>query len=118
MTQEATTACSRSLGIALSPIAHLQTLPPAGRVCSCISNWKHISDDPWILKVVSGYHLELAYMPHQQATPRERQLSELEQDMVTEEVEKLLLKQAIKPVTEAPNQFLSSLFLIPKKDGA
>ena len=68
--------------------------------------------------MVTGYHLELACIPHQRVTPRERQLSELEQDMVTEEVEKLLLKQAIKPVTENPNQFLSSLFLVPKKDGA
>ena len=69
MTQEAITAYSRSLGIILSPIANLETLPPAGRVCSCIRNWELISDDPWILEVVMGYRLELAHIPHQRVTP-------------------------------------------------
>jgi hypothetical protein len=38
--------------------------------------------------------------------------------MVLEEVEKLLLKKAIKKVQEVPNQFLRNLLLVPKKDGS
>lgn len=38
--------------------------------------------------------------------------------MVSEEVGKLLSKQAIKQIKEVPNQFLSNLFLVPKKDGS
>ena len=38
--------------------------------------------------------------------------------MVSEEVEKLLLKQAVKQVQDIPSQFLSNLFLVPKKDGS
>lgn len=116
MNQQAVTACSRSLGITLLYITGLETLPPAGRVRSCIVNWKQISDDPWILGVVMGYRLELAHMPQQWWVPRERALEEPEQDKVSEEVANLLSKQAIKQVKEVPNQFLSDLFLVPKKD--
>lgn len=118
MTPEAITACSRSLRITLLPITHLDTLPPAGRIRYCIGNWTTISGDPWILEVVRGYRLELASMPQQRCTPRERPLSVQEQDLVSEEVEKLLLKQAVIKVQEVPNQFLSDLFLVPKKDGS
>ena len=92
-------------------------LPPAGWIRSCIGNWEQISDDPWILEVVMGYHLELAHMPQQWSSPQERSLKESEQDMVSE-VAKLLLKQAIKLAKEVPNQFLSVLFLVLKKDGS
>lgn len=63
-----------------------------------------------------GYRLELAHMPQQWWVPRERALEEPEQDKVSEEVANLLSKQAIKQVKEVPNQFLSDLFLVPKKD--
>ena len=106
MTQHAIAACSRSLGITLSPITGLETLPPTGRIRSCIGNWKQISDDSWILEVMMGYHLELAHMPQQWSSPQERSLKEAEQEMVSEEVVKLLLKQAgqrsPKPVSERP----------------
>ena len=118
VTQVAITACSRVLGITLFPIMHVETFPPPGRVCSCINNWEHISDDHWILEVAKGYHLELACMPHPRTTLQERPLPESEQDIVLAEVTKLLVKQVIRKVKELPTQFLSVLFLVLKKDGS
>ena len=77
-----------------------------------------ISNDPWILETVNGHHLELAYTPRQRVPPRQRSLSGKEQALVSEEVVKLIAKQAIREVTEATNQFVSELFLVPKKDGS
>ena len=34
-----------------------------------------------------------------------------------EEIQKLIAKDAVKRVTSCPNQFLSQIFLVPKKDG-
>ena len=118
MTLASVNACATSLGISLTLVPHLQNLPPAGRVCSCIMNWRNLSDDPWILETVQGYRLELAYTPKQQTVPKRKHLPESEQKMVSEEVEKLLLKQAVRQVKNAPNQFLSDIFLVPKKDGS
>ena len=74
---EAISVCSTSLGITLLPIAHQKTLPPAGRIRRFIWNWTSTSDDPWILEVVMGYCLELAYTPQERGTPREWFLSNL-----------------------------------------
>ena len=100
MTRDRVSACSSSLGIELSFLSHLDTLPPAGRIQFCTSNWESISDDPWILAVVQGYRLELASAPWQKSSPHGRAMSTTEQSWVSEEVEKLLVKQAIKEVEE------------------
>ena len=44
-----------TLGIALSPIDHLDSLPKAGRLKLCLVNWRMITSDPWIWQVVTGY---------------------------------------------------------------
>lgn len=51
------------------------------------------------------------------STPTKALLKE-EQVLVSQEVQKLVLKQAIKEVREVPNLFLSQLFLVLKKDGS
>ena len=69
-----------------------------------------------MLQVVRGYKLELASTPIQRVPPRVIQAKN--SHLITEEVHKLLLKGAITMVTPCQNQFLSRIFVVPKKDGS
>ena len=71
-----------------------------------------------MLQSVQGYHLELVRQPIQKVPPPELHLSEIAQQHIEAEVEKLIQKQAVLAVTAMPNQFVSSIFAVPKKDGS
>lgn len=117
MTTDSVTACSEALGVILTLIADLEHLPQAGRLTFCTRNWTGLSQDPWIVEATTGYRLELPQIPQQQWTTQQRNLTLPEEDLISEEIQKLLTKQVIKQVKRTPGQFLSQLFLVPKKDG-
>ncbi|XP_053161469.1 uncharacterized protein LOC128349360 [Hemicordylus capensis] len=77
--------------------------------------WHHITSDQWVLSIVAmGYVMEFKeHLPFlaMRYTP--------ESPVLWEEVQKLLLKEAISPVQGALSQtgFYSRYFLIPKRDG-
>ena len=67
-----------------------------------------------------GHHIELMSPPVQHSLPRMPHLSSSQQRMLDQEMEELLLKEAIHQVpTHAPlnEGFISSMFIVPKKDG-
>ena len=70
------------------------------------------TSDPWILHVVEGYQLDLIETPYQRRCPAKVQLKE---SMISEEVESLCRKQAKKAVLAQKDQFLSQIFLVPRK---
>ena len=45
-------------------------------------------------------------------------ISEIAQQHIETEVEKLIQKEAVLAVSAIPNQFISSIFAVPKKDGS
>ena len=52
----------------LKPLA-VNHLPLVGRLKHCISNWVVISNDPWVLETVQGFHLDLMSAPQQLSVP-------------------------------------------------
>jgi hypothetical protein len=106
------------LGISLNTIPHLESLPAAGRTGFCQGNWRIISSDAWIAQVVGGYRLELMTQPNQRNPPCPITMGKAESMAITSEIGKLSEKGAIKPVQPYVGQFLSQLFLVPKKDGS
>ena len=70
-----------------------------------------------MLQVVRGYKLELLSTPVQTSQPVAME-SRKDQDLVGAEVQKLLDKGVVKIVNTCPNQYLSRIFLVPKKDGS
>ena len=95
----------------------LSHLPPAGLLPHCISNWEAIAADQWVLQVVRGYSLELLSRPSQRSQPI-TVVPKGETASIGEEVQKLLEKGAIKVVDPCTDQFVSRIFLVPKKDGS
>ena len=86
----------------------------AGNLANQIANWCGITTDPWILEAVSGYRLELASQPYQLFTPSPINFSD---SVVQSQIQTLLDKGAIEHVEYTQGEFISILFLIPKKSG-
>ena len=89
----------------------------AGRLKYFQNNWHLISDDPWVLETITGYKIEFHSMPHQIAWPHIF-VSTTQQEAVQAEKDKMALQGAIHPVSSnTEGGFVSSIFLVDKKDG-
>ena len=82
-----------------------------------MNKWTELTDDQEILDIVSGYQLDFSEIPHQRKPPTPFNFSKEEERLVDLEVEKLLRKGAIEEVEPCEKQFLSNIFMIPKKGG-
>ena len=90
-------------------------LPLAGRLGYYIKNWEKITQDQNILQLVKGYQIPFLKHPKQDRPPPKSSWSLEEQKLIDQEVQKMLQKGAIQEVPSIQGQFLSSIFLVPKK---
>ena len=67
------------------------------------------------METVSGYHLEFNTLPVKSVLPRPPPFSEGEKQLIDEEITKLLTEGAIRKVSSYPYEFISNIFLVPKK---
>ena len=67
--------------------------------------------------MVKGFRLELLSVPVQTSQPTAME-SKKDQNLVGLEVQKLLDKGTVRIVNPCLNQYLSRIFLVPKKDGS
>ena len=83
----------------------------AGRLQHFLSNWKLLTRDQFILEVVVGIQIPFTGFPpltfHNQS----------EQVAIDQEISEMLQKGAIQVVSPMNGEFLSSVFLVKKKDG-
>ena len=92
--------------------------PMAGRLANFIAKWREITTDKWVLDTVQHYHIEFAKVPYQTHIPRDICFSNIEAAMITQEIAKMLQKGAIMETSHTDGDFLSNIFLRPKKDGS
>ena len=90
----------------------------AGRLSSYIEQWKLLTSDDFILDLVKGAHIELLSAPIQTICPQEKQFSCNERQIIGSEIKSLLAKGVIVPSVTEPGEFISPIFLTPKKDGS
>lgn len=90
--------------------------PPAGRTLLCIDAWRTLSSDSWVLLAIQGYRIEFTTHPIQVVSPPVGVFSQSQSLAISAEIASLLQKGAIS-VTRTRPSFLSSLFLVAKKDG-
>ena len=100
-------------------IPHLPlNIPPTGRLKYFLPIWQKITQDPWVLQVVQGYQLEFISKPIQNYLAAKPGMSQTEQNILDQEVQTLLDKHAILPVSNPETAgFISSVFVVSKKDG-
>lgn len=86
-----------------------------GRLKNFVQKWKAITNDPWVLKAVTGFEMEFTSVPFQTKEPRELNFNEKQEKIVLEETENMLRKGAIVEIGEEERGFVSTLFLVEKK---
>ena len=100
----------------LFPKAEIGNFPLAGRLQYFLENWKILTNDPKILQWVSGLKIDFREELFQERVPDQAQMSIQESELIIQEVEAMLRKGAVHLVYSKDSQFLSNLFLVPKKD--
>ena len=76
-----------------------------------LENWKVITKDCWILKMLLGYNIDFLEEPYQHCMPHTPHYSPEQDQLIFEEVRELLGKGAVSVVTTAQMGFYSNLFL-------
>lgn len=90
-----------------------------GGIQFCIEHWKHITSDPWVLDMVKGVTIDLeTAVPVQSCLPRPIPFDVTETMFVRQEIQNLLQAKVIETTTHCPGEFISNIFLRPKKDGS
>ena len=89
----------------------------AGNVKNQYFNWLKITSDKTILNMVKGCIIDFESPPTQTYQP-DCKFSVEEHGIVRGEIIKLLDKQVIVPSTHEKDEFVSPIFLRPKKDGS
>ena len=89
----------------------------AGGLSGNLPKWREFTSDPWILQSVSGYHLEFETTPHQVNLPKFPKFTKREADLIESEIKKLISKGAVTEVSPCDDEFISTVFLVPKKTG-
>ena len=96
----------------------LPQIPVGGRFKYFLSEWYTITQDPEIIQMVKGMHIDLLDEPVQSFEPRPLQFS-LEEDHATDDlVRALLYKNTIEPCSPEPGEFISMIFLRRKPNGS
>lgn len=90
----------------------------AGRIRNYLANWKNITTDPYLLLIVKyGYKLEFnGDPPFQTKRPLPINFSTEERKIVDAEITKLLKKKVILESFPEKGEFVSRIFLRPKRD--
>ena len=89
----------------------------AGRLRHFLPNWQQITLDPAILDTVWGYKLEMTSPPIQNKIRSPPCFSHTESENIDIEITALLNKGALNKAEQVSGQFLSKIFLVPKRDG-
>ena len=114
-----------TLFVAVHPIVKkiyrnvLPQVPLAGRLKYFQENWKILTNDSAILDLVQGYKIPFMgrVPPCQLSPPNPLRMSSAEQQIIDQEISNMLEKGAISKATPCKNQFLSTLFIVKKRDG-
>ena len=87
----------------------------AGRASMCINEWRKLTSDRIILKHVQGLIIDFVNVPFQCSPPRPIHLSYKERQYLHNELRTLLDMGVIEKTNHSPGEFISSIFLRPKK---
>jgi len=100
------------------PTTEVEQVRHAGRLRFYLNEWKQISNDPWILNCIKGYKIPFIRRPVQKSMPKQCQLSQLEENAMSIAIDKLIALGAVECVAHEESEFISPIFLVPKKDGS
>ena len=89
----------------------------AGNIKNFLNAWKQVTNDEHVLQTVKGCKIEFKSPPFQYKVPGTIKFSPEETDSVNKEVNIMLEKGVIRESVFEQGQFVSNIFVRPKKDG-
>ena len=90
----------------------------ASRISSHVSEWRTLPSDREILETISWQPIEFTLTLVQAFSPPQPNWSKTEGDFIDDEILMLLHKGVIKYSVHEEDEFISPIFLRPKKDGS
>ena len=88
----------------------------AGRLQHFLPAWNLITKDQAVLSVIQGYKIPFKNPPVQGKHPTQS-MDRSQSKLIDQEIQELLEKGAMSQTSSTNGEFLSNLFLVPKKDG-
>lgn len=91
----------------------------AGKIKYFIDKWNELTDDQFILEAVNGFNIPFVdnIIPIQTHTPNEINCSSDEKLIIDNKLDGLLKVGVVEQVNPVSGQYLSNIFLRPKKNG-
>ena len=90
----------------------------AGRIKNFYNGWSDITSDKFILNLVKhGIFIEFDNFSPQSIVPRQYNFNEIEHQAILSEIQSLLKKGVVKEVNHCFGEFISNVFVRPKRDG-
>ena len=80
-------------------------------------NWKLLTQDQFVLKMIEGVPIPFVEPPRQAKAPSHTFHNQLERPVIEQEIAEMLQKGAIQVVSPLKGEFISTVFLVKKKDG-
>ena len=120
LSQETLSCIQTKAKTMLQALGFVEILGPAkhgGRIQAYSQNWRVLTQDPWILEVVQGMKIPWLSLPRQKVEPNQLTFSTEITQKVSVEVAKMTELGVIQKCQDTQTQFVSTLFLRPKKDG-
>ena len=101
-------------------LSHLVLNFKAGCVKDHLDNWRSVTTDPVILDAIQHHHIEFeaGCRPVQATKPKQIKFSSGEKEIISAEITKLLSKGVIELTNPLNGDFMSTIFVRPKKDGS
>ena len=88
----------------------------AGQIRFHLPQWQQLTIDRDVLKMVEGVDIDFTELPVQEKTPPSHQFSKEQTKAIDSEVTELLNKGVIKKTAHSKNEYVSPVFVRPKKD--
>ena len=89
----------------------------AGQLYLYYDNWCKITSDPFVLNAILGYKIIFKENPYQ-SKEYNSNFSKSEEKIAEDCINRLVTIGAIEEVEDLPDQFISKIFTVPKKDGS
>ena len=82
-----------------------------------MKNWRKVKSNSAILRIFKGYSVDFAETPYQPKITIRAKLNEGQEQLVSQEMKKMLEMGVIGEATHSKGQFVNHLFLVSKKGG-
>ena len=88
----------------------------AGQISQHLDQWQEITNDREILKMVQGANIDFTETPVQEKPSKQLNFSAEQNQAIDDEIQELLGKGVIKQCEHSEGEYVSAIFVRPKKD--